>query len=242
MPRNTGTASVACLLINGFPIKAERQRFPVLRSKPLILAESRGSGSVVLHSSPEATGVTPGMPLKKALLHCPEAHTLPAHDEFYSDVFAGIVDSLEARYTAVEPGGMGCMYINLEGLSSQFCGEARLVASLLQAVPEIFDPRVGVASGCLPTYLAALSAGAGRALQVSPEDVSILRNYPLDLLPIHPESNLRLKSMAVRNLGDLVSMPASAVLANLSTEDRRSSELARILQIRQSPRVSLEAA
>lgn len=242
MSRNTSIDSIACLFIDRFPIKAERQRYPVLRKKPLILAESRGPRKIIVHSSAEAAGVNTGMSLRDALANCPEAHVLQADNQFYGEVFDRIIDALRARFAAVTPVGPGCAFVQLKGLPSLFCGEARLAASLLQAVPEIFQPQVGVASTRLSSYASAVTAGPGRASLAPSDDASLLHVLSLDLLPLDSESKLRLKTAGIRSLADLSSMPTSVAQANLSPEDRHSGDLARILEYDRSRDLALEAA
>ena len=208
----------------------------------MLLKEGRGPRSVVLASSPEAEGVLPGMTLREALSNSPGACPLPADHQHYRDIFEGIVDALEARYTAVAPGGLGCVFVQLEGLSSVFCGEARLVASLLQTVPEIFQPQVGFASTRLSSYALAVTAGPGRASRAPSDDASLLHVLSLDLLPLDSESKLRLNSAGVRNLGDLAALPTRVALANLSPGDRHSGNLARILEYDRSLDLTLEVA
>ena len=59
--------SIACILITHLPVKAEVRRYPQLRGKPVIITESYGSKDLVLDSSPEARGVSAGMPLAEAM-------------------------------------------------------------------------------------------------------------------------------------------------------------------------------
>ena len=72
----------ACVLIDHLPVKAEVQREPSLRGRPVVVAQSSGSHRVVLDASPDAVGVAAGMPLSEALSACAGATLLepdPVH-------------------------------------------------------------------------------------------------------------------------------------------------------------------
>ena len=145
---------IACILITHLPIKAELRRYPELRRRPVIITESYGSKELVLDSSSEARGVTSGMPLQEAVSRCKNATLLQADTPHYEAAFDGINRSLEQRSPLVEKAELGCAYVGLDGLEAMYGDEARRIASLLQAVPEEFNPRSGVAGGKVPAYVA----------------------------------------------------------------------------------------
>ena len=138
-------STIACLLVTHLPVKAERQRHPALRGKPVVIIERYGIRELVFDISPEARGARQGMTLPEVLARCPGATLLPADHRFYGDVFDRMADNIAMRCPVVEKAEMGCVYAWLEGLFPVYGGEARLIASLLQSVPPDFGLRVGVA-------------------------------------------------------------------------------------------------
>ncbi len=219
--------TIACLLVSRLPVKAERQRYPSLRDKAVIIVDRRRYDGAVLESSPEAQGVTAGMPLAKALICCPEAVVLAADREYYDDVFGRMAEALATRYPVVEKGERGCLYAGLEGLSPVYGGEARLIASLLQAAPARFDPQVGVASTRFLAYAVASSALPGRGARAPRDSAAFLSGLSVELLPVSSECKLGLERSGVATLGMLASLPVSAVGARLGAEGHRAWELAR---------------
>ena len=226
-------STIACLLVTHLPVNSERQRYPALRGKPLVITESRRPGDMVLDSSPEAEGVTPGMTLQEALAHCPQATLVPADGEFYNEVFNRFTERMAMRCPAVERADLGCVYAGLEGLALTHGGEARLIASLLQVAPPEFDPHIGVASSRFAAYVAASTTHPGRAAKVPPDEAAFLSGRSIDLLPLSSEGKARLHLSGVHTLGRLAAMPVGAVQARLGAEGRRAWELAR--GIDQSP-------
>ena len=113
----------------------------------MVITESRGSRQIVLDSSPEATGVVAGMPLQEALSRCESATLLPADEPRCQAVFDRVIERLLQRSPLVEKAEAGCAYVGLDGLEAMYGGEARLVSSLLQAVPDDLNPRVGWRKG-----------------------------------------------------------------------------------------------
>ena len=223
---NANSSKIACVLVTHLPVKAEMRRYPELRGKPVVITESYGSKDLVLDSSPQARGLAPGMPLQEAMAQCKEAVLLQADCPHYNDAFDNLVRSLEMRSPLVEKAGMGCAYVGLEGLDMMYGGEARVIVSMIQAAPQEFNPRVGVAGGKFPAYVAAATAEGGRATKV-PQDVArFLSGLSVNLLPLSWENKTRLQRFGIYTLGQLANLPIGAVQAQLGTQGRRAWELA----------------
>ncbi len=217
---------VACVLVTHLPMKAELRRYPELRGSPAIIVTTSGSKQQVLDHAPEARGVIAGMALQEAAARCKNAVLLAADGPYYEKAFAGVIHSLEQRSPLVEPAGLGCAYVGLDGLEAMYGGEASLIASLLKGVPQAFNPRLGVAAGKFPAYAAAVTSPGGRATRV-PEDVAgFLKDFSIDLLPLSWESKNRLRQFALHTLGQVARLGVGPVPAQLSTEGRLAWELA----------------
>ena len=218
---------VACVLITHLPMKAELMRQPDLRDRPVIVTEGPDSREVVLDSSPEARGVTPGMPLQEAMSRSKAAVLLRADASHYESVFNKMIASLCQRSPLVEKGELGCAYVGLDGLEKMFGGETRLVASMLNAVPHHLNPRVGVAGGKFMAYVAALSGRGGQATRVSEGGAAgFLRDLTVDALPLTWEDRTRLRRFGVHTIGQLAAMELGPIQAQFGPAGRRAWELA----------------
>lgn len=217
---------IACLLITHFPMKAELRRHTQFKGKPVIIVEESDSRQTVLDSSPGARGATAGMTLQEALSRCKEAALLEADLPYYEATFDDILSSLEQRSPLVEKAELGCAYIGLDGLAEMYGGRTRLVASLFQAAPEDFNPRIGVAEGKFPAYIAALISSGGRTTQV-PDDAGVfLQRFPVDLLPMPQENKARLHRFGLHTLGQIASLSVGSMQAQFGPEGARAWKLA----------------
>ena len=221
---------IACVLVTHLPLKAELRRCPELQSKPVVIVESYGSKDVVLDSSPEARGIIAGMSLQEAMSRRKDAVLVGADQPHYDEVFDGIIDALQGRSPLVEKGDLGCAYVGLDGLEEMYGGEPQLITSLLQSVPSQFNPRVGVAMGKFPAYVAAVTSGGGRATR-TPEPESgrlakFLKDFAVDLLPLPWKERARLHQFGLHTLGQVAALPVGAVQAQLGPAGKIAWELA----------------
>ena len=217
---------IACVLITHLPVKAERRRRVDLRERPVIITKTRGSKQVALDSSSEAAGVIAGMPLQEALSRCKGATLLQADDPYYHAVFERVIDSLAQKSPLVEKAELGCAYVGLDGLGVVYGGEARLVASLLHAAPHDLDPRIGVARGRFPAYVAAVTGGVGGATRVPDDVAGFLQGLTIDLLPIPWDKKARLHRFGLDTIGQLASLPLGPVQSQLGPEGKVAWDLA----------------
>ena len=217
---------IACVLITHLPMKSELQRYTQLRGKPVIITENIGSKQVVVDHSPEARGIIAGMPLQEALSRCKNATLLQADQPRYHADFDKVAGLLTQRSPLVEKGDLACAYVGLDGLEEMYGGEARLVASLLQAAPHGFSPRIGLAEGKFPAYVAAMVSGGGQATKVPGNVAGFLSAFPVDLLPISWNSKLRLHRFGLRTIGQLASLSVGSVQAQFGAKGKVAWELA----------------
>ena len=215
---------IACVLITHLPMKAELRRHAELRGRPVIIAE----GQSVIDFSHEASGVAAGMPLQEALSRSKNAVLLQADELYYHEVSDRVITSLTQRSPTVENAELGCAYVGLDGLDAMYGGEARLVASLLQAAPHRFNPRVGVANGRFPAYVAALLSHAGQATRILDKEASeFLAGLSVDLLPLSWKDKVRLHRFGLDTMGQLAALSVGSVQAQFGPEGRTTWELAR---------------
>lgn len=195
-----------------------------------------------MESSPEAQGVEAGMPLEEALIRCPQAVVLEADRGFYDDVFDRMAEALAMRCPAVERGELSCLYARLDGIAPVYGGEERLIASLLQNVPSVFEPRVGVAPSKFPAYVSAVTARPGRAAKVTTDAAAFLQHRSIELLPISREGKSRLWRAGIHTLGRLAATTAIEAQSRLGSEGRLAWQLAQGIDPSPMPELSRAAA
>ena len=126
----------ACLRTEHLPTRVEVCRNPRLSGQPVIVTTRAGSsGARVLDASPEAVGVSAGMPLSQALSRCAGAILVDPDPLHYTHVFNNLLTAIEALGADVEEGELGLAYVRLDGLELLFGGMDRLIAALWQTVP-----------------------------------------------------------------------------------------------------------
>jgi len=217
---------IACVLVTHLPVKTELKRYPELRGRPVVITQSLGSKELVLDNSPEAKGVAAGMSLQEAVSRCKDTVLLQADTPRYQESFHGLISALEHRSPLVERGDLGCAYVGLDGLEAMYGGEARLIASLLQAIPHDFNPRIGVAEGKFPAYVAAVTSNAGRATKVPQDVAGFLEGFSIDLLPLSWDGKARLHRFGLHTLGQLSALSPGSVQAQLKSQGIQAWELA----------------
>ena len=218
---------IACVLITHLPMKAELRRRAELQGRPAIIAQGSGSRQVVLDSSPEAVGVAAGMPLQEALSRCKDATLLQADEPYYEIIFDQVIIALGGRSPLLEKAEPGCVYVGLDGLEAMYGGESRLVTALLHAVPHHLNPRIGVAGGKFPAYVAALVSPGGRATRISRNETpEFLKSLPIDILPLSWDKKTRLHRFGLHTIGQLAALSIGALQAQFGPEGRTAWELA----------------
>ena len=218
--------TIACVLITHLPIKAELSRNPELLERPAIIAQELGTKRLVLDYSRHARRVTVGMPLQEAMSVCQDATLLPADEPYYQTTFDEILQGLEQRSPLIEAAESGCAYVGLDGLEEMYGGEARMITSLLQAIHPTFNPRIGVAEGKFPAYIAAISSDSGRASKVPENVADFLNCFSVNLLPISWENKARLAHFGLHTLGQIAQQPVGAMQAQFGPEGLHAWELA----------------
>ncbi len=216
---------IACHLVKNLPVKAERSRYPVLRKRPLVVVEpGRGTGDIVLDSSPEAEGVVRGMTLGEALGTCGKSTVVQADHRYYRETDDRMVEALQRRFDHVERDGPGKSYVQVDLRAAPY-GEAHLVSTLLNAAPAGYRPRVGVGRGRFISYAMAYCAPDGGTLRAPLNPVTFLSDCPVDLLPLSTEKITRLRRSGLHTLGSLTEVPFAYLLTLLGTDATLARDL-----------------
>ena len=218
---------VACLLITHLRAKVEMRRHSDLKSSPAVIVGRSKGRSMVVDSTPSATGVSPGMTLEEALSIRPEALVLEADEPHYRRVFAQVLASLQGISDRVEGSELGVAYVRLDGLERLYGGEARLVNALLNAVPQDLAPKAGVAEAKFPAFVAARVSEPSRGTRAPADAASFLAPHPVDLLPVPADLRAALHRFGFHTMGDMASMTESVLVDRFGAEGRRAWHLSR---------------
>ena len=181
---------------------------------------------IVLDASPGADTVIPGMPLQEAQARCKSAILLEADISSYRSAFDRVLDALARFSPVVEDGGLGLAYVDLTGLEGMYGGEARLIASLLNAVPTGYVVQAGIADSKFPVYVAATMASYSGAFRVPAEVRSFLADVSVELLPVSWDMIARLQGFGLSTLGQVAAVEIGPLQAQFGPLGRLMWELA----------------
>ncbi|MFH1486535.1 MAG: DNA polymerase Y family protein [Chloroflexota bacterium] len=229
---NDGSQKIACLLVPHFPVRLEMKGAPELRGKPVILTQRVPGGQIVLDASEEAGDVTCGMPALAALSRCPHASMVTAYPPRYQEGWGDILDLLERVSPGVEDGGLGCAYMDIEGLSGLHGGEDRLASAVLSVLPGECGACIGMASSKFTAHMAAATSAPGRYFCV-PEDASAyLASFSVDMLPLPYKAIASFHGFGLHKLRDIARLPLNAVEAQFGARGKLAWELANGIDLR----------
>ena len=215
-----------CILLPHFPLRCEMLRHPGLEERAVVVTRAVGSQRLVLDYSPGLSGLERDMPLQQALSQNGEMEVLHADVQHYRHVFDGILDALELRSPLVEGIEPGETYLGLDGMQAIYSSDDILVKSVREALPAVFDARLGMAAGKFPAYAAALYSPPGGYKSLNGDLSPFLKNLSCDLLPVSVKSRERLHTFGLHTLGQLASMPQSHLEAQFGPEGRVIRQLA----------------
>ena len=159
------STTIACLLISHFRARVELARRAELWGLAGVIVDRSGNRPVVVDCLPAASEVEVGMTLERALGLQPEAVVLESDEPHYAREFERLLDGLDEVSDRVEGAELGVVYVGLDGLEAMYGGERPMLEALLAAVPERFQPRVGIGPNRFTAFVAAQtrrSAGLSR--------------------------------------------------------------------------------
>ena len=217
---------IACVLVTHLRAKVEMRRQPHLKDQAaLIIDRSRGRPLVIDHF-PAASKVAAGMTLEQALSRQGDGVVLEADEDDYRQEFQRMLLSLQGVSDRVEEAELGTAYAALDGLEALYGGEARLVTTLLNAVPQYLRPRVGVGEAKFPAYVAARTGSSAGAVRVPPDVAGFLAPQPVDLLPIPEELRAEMHRFDLHTLGDVATTKQAALINRFGSAGQRAWKLA----------------
>ena len=217
---------IACILVTHLPAKVEMRRQPHLKDRPVLIVDRSQGRALVSDHFPAASGVAAGMAVEMALSRQADGIVLEADEAAYRREFHRMLQSLQGASDRVEGAELGIVYVGLDGLETMYGGEARLVTTLLNTVPQDLTPRVGVGDAKFPAYVAARASQPLGATKVPPDAAGFLAPQPVDLLPISPAVRDELRRFGLRTLGGVAAMKQEALTDRFGPAGRRAWELA----------------
>ena len=214
---------VACVLITHLRAKAEMRRRPHLKGRAALIVDRNPSIGipVVVDRFPEASGVVIGMTQEQAVSRHASAVVLDADEPYYRRIFGRVLTSLQGISDRVEGAETGTAYVRVDGLEELYRGEAGVVSTLLNAVPEYLNPRVGIADAKFPAFVAARTSRAFGASGV-PDDVrGFLAPHPVELLPVSTDVKIGLRRFGLHTMGSAASMREHVLSDQFGSDGRR---------------------
>ena len=218
------------------PLRLERAARPL--PEPVVLGGHPWDPGRVLDCSPAARrhGIRRGMTLAAAHALAPDAAFLVPDLDRYRAAAESALDALAtfAPYvegeTDPERDEFGGAYLGIDGLERLWGAEPVLLGRIATAIaPHVPGPlRAGIAGSRFGSFVAAIVARDGLPgtdvtwHAVPPGGVeaeaAFLAPLPVTLLPATDDTQLRLRTLGVRRIGEFAALPRAAVMARFGAE------------------------
>ena len=216
---------VACVLIAHLRAEIELRRSPNLKKRPVVIVDRAVGRPVVADFLPDGVGMRKGMSLEQAMSLHRGTRVLEADEPHYREVFDGVLAALQGVSDRVEAAELGTAYVGLSGLEGMYGGEARLARALLNAVSPDLEPRVGLAHGKFPAYVAAKISSPQGAVRVPTNVKAFLAPHPINLLPVSSRLKEEMHRLSLHRMGTVASMSGHALSDRFGPEGRRAWKL-----------------
>lgn len=218
---------ILCVLLLHFPLYCEVLRQPTLKGRPTIITYTAGSQKLVLDYSPELDGLQKDMPLQQALSHYGNANLVSSNVPYYHSVFTKLLDALEEISPLVEGIDPGSVYISTDGLQLIYPDDNTVIDAVFDIIPDIFNPRIGLAHNKFLAYLAALICHPG-GHRILIDDVSaFLKDISCDVLPVSTKSRQKMHNFGIYTLGQLSTLSTGPLLSQFGMDGKKLYNLAR---------------
>jgi DNA polymerase-4 len=218
---------ILCVLLPHFPLKCEILRNPDIRNDEVLITYGTGSKKLVLDYSAGLEGIQKDIPLQQALARYDKVEIVQADLPYYRSTFYMILDGLEEISPLVEDFDLGTAYLGVDGLHLIYPDDDSLIRAVREALPEVFDCKIGIADGKFPAYLVALYSSPN-CHQILPGNTGdFMKGLSCDVLPISIKNKVKLKEFGINTLGQLATFPVGPLQSQFGPEGRKIRELAR---------------
>lgn len=234
---DTTAPRYAVLLVPDFALHALRRGDPALAGHPVGLIEGEGRKAVVVAVSPEARGVTPGLPVPLAMARCPGIALRlrePGAEAEANRLLLAAAFTLSPR---VEFTASGCATVDLQGADAP-ATERQLRLVLTELGVAGLPARGGIAATPQTALFAARRAEPVLAVT---DLTGFLERLPLDFAEPTPEHAAILRGWGLRTCGDLTALAKGEIGKRLGTAgvelwERAAGETTRPLRLAQPAR------
>jgi nucleotidyltransferase/DNA polymerase involved in DNA repair len=215
----------ACVFIHRFSTQVER--VGKAWDKPLIIGGFPFEKKPVYEASIEAIecGVKLGMPLSEAYVLCPEAKFMPLDEKKYQKAYEQVVQILEGFSPSVEPGGLGCAFLDVAGFEDEVALTNEITASLFHYTS--LRACLGIAGNKFLARIAAYVTKSEAPIIVPKgEEMSFLAPLSVNFLPCSEEIKQRLNLLGIRTIGQLSCFSKEALMEQFGKEGTVVYEIA----------------
>jgi nucleotidyltransferase/DNA polymerase involved in DNA repair len=221
--------------MDAFYASIEQRDNPALKGKPVIVGADPKGGQgrgVVAACSYEARkfGVHSALPISRAWKLCPQgAYVRPRMDR-YIDVSHQVMEVLRQFTDLIEPLSIDEAFMDITGSIALFGSPQQIARSIKKRIRENTDlcASVGVGPNKFIAKIASDLRKPDALVIVQLDEVEeFLRDLPISRLwGVGPKTELRLKSLGLRTIGDIRDMPRQTLVRALGSLGDHLHELA----------------
>jgi protein ImuB len=227
----------AVLRVRNFALNALRRSDPGLTDRPVALLAGEGRKATVAGVSPEAVGVTPGLPATLAMARCPGIILRPRDPGAEAEAQRLLLAAAFTLAPRVEVTDSGGCTVDLQGADPAQT-EAQMRRGLAELAQTGLPAQIGAAATPL---LAAYAARCAEPLLIVRDCWAFLAPLPLAFAEPSPLQAEILQGWGIRTLGALTALPKDEVGRRLGTDgvalwERAAGETVRVLRLVDPPR------
>ena len=230
----TEERSIIHLNIADFAVAVERAVDCRLKARPVIIAPEGAARAAVYDMSEEAyqTGIRKGMPLRRAVRLCREAHILPPHPDRYEHAMRALFKQTLPYSPLIETGEVdGHLFLDVTGTARLFGPPIDVAWRLRRQVKKDLglDPIWSVAANKLVAKVATrLVKPDGEYIVGAGEEEALLAPLPISLVPgIERDDLLRLREFNLRRVSHLTALSLAQLQVPFGARARFLYEAAR---------------
>ena len=196
---------IICVLIPAFRLGVARLADPAVPADGAVLVVDKLERGRVIECSPVAAalGARPGMTLVQAQAAARDARVVIDDQRRDGEIWQAMLDALDAASPLVEDAGLGCAYLEMQGIVTGAAGWLGAVRGALSAFT--LPLRLGLAAN---PFLARAGALVRDGICVDDAGAAaFLAPLPLETLELDAATIERLALLGVHTLGELAALP-----------------------------------